>query len=121
MKYSKLPEKFKFLEMVQDDYEHPNGYAWICIGGFHEDVIYPYIQAWIYAEDEVIQCTYDQEWFKKEIENLLEDKFIPNPVLEYLVEFIWDNGEKEVEIFPGYSCNLVLDDDKNPVIRQYTE
>jgi hypothetical protein len=127
MMYSNLPARFKIAESVIRlevpwNPDHPSGYAWICIGSTDPPKDpYPYVNGWIFAESEVITAVNDTEWFASEIESLLEEKFIPNPSIDYLIEFIWDEGDSSVGIFPGYNCHLVLDSNSTPVIRKYTE
>lgn len=126
MKYTNLPTRFKIAEsaiQLNDlDLDHPTGYAWICIGSTDPPKDpYPYVNGWIFAESEVITAVNDTTWFALEIESLLEQYFIPDPSIDWLIEFIWDEGDSSVGIFPGYNCHLVLDDSGNPVIRKYTE
>ncbi len=122
MKYSNLPQKFKVLDSLIDHEDHPNGYAWVTITSTDPPKDpYPYVSGWILAESEVIDAVSDFKWFKSEIQNLLEAQFIPNPNIEYLIEFVWDKGDSSVGIFPGYSCYVVVDEDIDVVIRQYFE
>lgn len=126
MKYSNLPTRFKIAEStirLNDlNPDQPPGYAWICIGSTDPPKDpYPYVNGWIFADSDVITAANDTKWFTLEIESLLEENFIPNPSIDYLIGFIWDEGDSSVGIFPGYNCHLVLDDSGNPVIRKYTE
>jgi hypothetical protein len=124
--YSNLPARFKIAELVirldsSWDSTHPTGHAWICIGSTDPPKDpYPYVNGWIFACSDVITAVNDTKWFAAEIESLLEN-FIPNPSIDYLIEFIWDEGDSSVGIFPGYNCHLVLDVSGTPVIRRYTE
>ena len=126
MKYTNLPTRFEIAESAirSNDLnsDHPPGYAWICIGSTDPPKDpYPYVNGWIFADSDVITAANDTKWFTLEIESLLEENFIPNPSIDYLIGFIWDEGDSSVGIFPGYNCHLVLDDSGNPVIRKYTE
>lgn len=116
MKCSNLPQKFKVLDSLIDHEDHPNGFAWVTITSMDPPKDpYPYVSGWILAESEVIDSVSDFKWFKSEIQDLLEEKFIPNLNTEYLIEFIWD------KVFPGYNCQLVLDEDGDFVTRIYFE
>lgn len=126
MEYTNLPARFKIAESAirLDNLTsgHPPGYAWICIGSTDPPKDpYPYVNGWIRAESEVIAAVNDRKWFALEIESLLEEKFIPNSSIDYLIEFIWDEGDSSVGIFPGYNCHLALDEDGEPVIRSSFE
>lgn len=122
MKYSNLPQKFKVLDSLIDHEDHPNGFAWVTITSMDPPKDpYPYVSGWILAESEVIDSVSDFKWFKSEIQDLLEEKFIPNPNIEYLVEFIWDKGDSSVGIFPGYNCQVALDEDGDFATRIYFE
>jgi len=121
VKYScELPERVTSLKLIERVDDRPNGYAWICINSTNPpNDPYPYVNCWIYAEAEVISCADDKRWFYCEIEDLLGDRYLPNSSLDYLVEFIWDDGDPSVGIFPGYNCHLVLDDAQEPITRSF--
>jgi len=126
MMYSNLPTRFKIAESAirgnDLNLDHPPGYAWICIGSTDPPKDpYPYVNGWIFAESEVITASNDFRWFTLEIESLLEEKFTSDPSIDYLIKFIWDEGDSSVGIFPGYNCHLVLDETGDPVIRKYIE
>ncbi len=71
-----------------------DGYAWVCIGSTDPPKDpYPFVDGWIMADFNIITCVDDNIWFRSEMESLLEEMFVPNLSLDYLVAFVF-------EVFP---------------------
>lgn len=115
--YSDVPEKYEFCKL---DEKSNNGYAWISLVCDIDNTPKPRIEAWIYANWEIIAIVNFQIlWFKNEIKDLLEDRFIINSPLEYLIEFIWEKGDYSVGISDGYNCSLIYNSKGEPVTRSW--
>ncbi len=98
-----------------------DGYAWVCIGSTDPPKDpYPFVDGWIMADFNVITCVDNNTWFRSEMESLLEEMFVPDLSLDYLVAFVFDSGDSSVGIFPGYNCQLVLDENSNPITRRFS-
>lgn len=115
LKYSEIPKEFLFCKPKTSNDFKVNGYAWIAILNK-----IPVIRMWISAEADLIyQVQSNSNWFKLEIEDLLGEKFVSDPDLEYLIEFPWEKGDYSVGITDGYSCSLIYNSKNEPVTRKY--
>lgn len=114
--YSEIPEKYQFCKSN----ENRNGYAWISLVRDIDNTPKPRIETWIFANWEILEIVdFQVLWFKNEVKDLLEDRFVLNSDLEYLIEFIWEKGDRFVGISDGYNCSLVYDSKGEPVTRSW--
>lgn len=118
--YSEIPKEYLFCKTTESSEDRPNAYAWISLSYDQFDKIQYVIEAWIYAESEIIEVLeFQKPWFLQELKDLLEDKFVSNCQLAYLIEFNWEKGDRSVGIWDGYNCSLVYNSKGEPVTRTW--
>lgn len=119
--YSEIPENLSFIRSKKNCFDHPDAYAWILLlESEEENIPHICIDTWILADADLIsEFQVNKSWFNNCIKDELEEKFIIDPSLNYLIKFEWEHGDRSVGIPDGYNCFLVLNSKNESVTRKW--
>lgn len=113
-KYSELPDNLKFAKLREYPNHFPDAYAWIIIlDGRGYEKPRACIDAWLKAECDIMDSCGCDEFLNPEMERLLQDKFVVNPLVSYLIKISY-NLEKD-----DFECSLCYNDDKEIIVRKW--
>lgn len=116
-KYSELPDNLKFAKLREYPNHFPDAYAWVIILDgcklLNDPEKRACIDAWLKAECDIMDsCGYD-EFLNPEMERLLQDKFVVNPLISYLIKISY-NLEKD-----DFECSLCYNDKNEIIVRKW--